>query len=389
MLGQSGFPYGMAAMSKLKLISEGLVYNGNRLTFFNRLPVLPNIEPYTSLAPKGSIKGVNYIYTTGKVIRPSGFTRRNIIRFQSYFQEFTHLIKENRNHKINIAFIHDDKIRRVVYYFILSRIFRFKLVMHYVEFRSMIPGKKMNDWINNWLFDKYVFYFLDAILPISYYLESYTRKTRPEIPQFKLPVIVDFTPFNSIEKKSEDFLLFCGSAGYFNVISFIIDAFENIVDNKIRLVLIINGFKQDMEKVKNRILRSPRQHNIEVKSGITFESLLTLYCSAKALLIPLRDSVQDHARFPHKIGEYCAAKKPIITTNYGEIPLYFKQGFNAQICSSFDPIDFTNAINEVLNDPVYANNLGINAYITGFEHFEYISVTSSLNKFLNSLLTII
>ena len=53
--------------------------------------------------------------------------------------------------------------------------------------------------------------------------------------------------------------------------------------------------------------------------NIPREDIPPRYVGASALLIPIEDTVQDYARFPHKIGEYLASGNPIISTNYGEM----------------------------------------------------------------------
>ena len=71
-------------------------------------------------------------------------------------------------------------------------------------------------------------------------------------------------------------------------------------------------------------------------SNLTNRALNDLYKNAIALLIPLRPTLQDEARFPHKIGEYLASGNPVISTNYGEVKHYFQDGHDMLIASRYD-----------------------------------------------------
>ena len=78
-----------------------------------------------------------------------------------------------------------------------------------------------------------------------------------------------------------------------------------------------------------------RFRDIVLKSNIAYQDLLSLYKRADVLLIPLRDTIQDNARFPHKIGEYTASKRPILSTNSGELKYYFKDGVSALLTEEY------------------------------------------------------
>ena len=47
------------------------------------------------------------------------------------------------------------------------------------------------------------------------------------------------------------------------------------------------------------------------------------FFNSEALLIPLRNTIQDIARFPNKLSEYVGVSGLIITTDVGEIKDYF------------------------------------------------------------------
>ena len=97
----------------------------------------------------------------------------------------------------------------------------------------------------------------------------------------------------------------------------------------------------------------------------------------------MRNTDQDKARFPHKISEYCASCRPIITNNVGEIKNYFNET-NAYLCADYDEQEFANAMHKVISEPDRANKIAMNSYKTGILSFNYKSYSKSLIKlFIN------
>ncbi len=94
------------------------------------------------------------------------------------------------------------------------------------------------------------------------------------------------------------------------------------------------------------------------------------YCEAKALLIPLRPTLQDTARFPHKIGEYLASGNPIITTNYGEVKHHFRQGETAFIAEEYKVAAYAEQMQLILNQPEMAKAVGKKGKEYGLAQFD-------------------
>ena len=129
-----------------------------------------------------------------------------------------------------------------------------------------------------------------------------------------------------------------------------------------------------------------RAASVKCFSSLTYEDLIQKYMHASALLIPLTDSVQDKARFPQKISEYLASGNPIITTNYGEVPFYFKNEVNALVASSYDTSEFARKMDFVAKEPDRAVQIGRDGLSTGLRFFDYNSYAGETRKLIVSLL---
>jgi len=128
--------------------------------------------------------------------------------------------------------------------------------------------------------------------------------------------------------------MYCGSLGYLPVIEFVIELYSRLRETHCyqgKLMLAIGGFGKtgEFDGINKRISNSGYNGDIILKTNVPHNELIKMYLSAELLIVPMRNSVQDIAGFHHKIGEYCAAKKPIISTNFGELSYYFKDGVSA------------------------------------------------------------
>jgi hypothetical protein len=220
------------------------------------------------------------------------------------------------------------------------------------------------------------------VVGISDFLVNIVRQGDQQKPVLKIPAIVDFSKFTSQAQPTEDFFLYCGQAGYYAVISFIIGAYEKISHGDFGLYLVSNGNAADMKVVKDRIMASTKASQIKLFSALPVQHLVDLYMTSRALLIPLRNTQQDIARFPHKIGEYCAAGKPIISTRIGEVGKYFKDGENALLADTYNEEEFAAKMQFVVDEPEKAAAIGRKSYALGKENFDHISLGKKLKEFI-------
>jgi glycosyltransferase involved in cell wall biosynthesis len=100
----------------------------------------------------------------------------------------------------------------------------------------------------------------------------------------------------------------------------------------------------------------------------------------------MRPTLQDAARFPHKIGEYLAAGNPIITTNFGEIVHYFQNEETALIAEEYDVSQYADKMLFVLNNPEKAKEIGLKGKEMGLREFDYLQYGPRLLNFFRKLL---
>jgi glycosyltransferase involved in cell wall biosynthesis len=382
-LGSSGFPYGYANIERQKLISKGLVNAGAQVTVISRKGVHIEKE-YPNLKDRGIHEGVKFIYLSGSPYRPNGLIIRNLLKIRSLFREIKFLIIEKRKSQLSAIVFNARNFSSLVYYYILSKLLHVPMAFNYVELNSSMENRtSMRHKLNDYLFENIGLRMIPIILPISNYLMDFSKKKNNRAKYLKIPSLCNFEIFDLNQiKLNENYILFCGSATYIETITFVIESYvlSNIANTQ--LYLIINGSISEMKTVEDAITSSGKRKNIKVFSKLSYNMLVTYYKSAKALLIPIRPNKRDIARFPHKIGEYTASCKPIISNNIGEVSQYFEDNNNAFIASEFNSLFFAEKIKYAISNSNVSTSIGKNGYMTGIKHFDYKANGKRLYKFL-------
>jgi len=374
-LGAGGFPNRIsAAGNKYFFMSKALLYHDYDTLLINKYNVSCGVDN-----ENGIIDGVEYNYLSGINKRVS-FYSKIIGEIKASLKLVVFLRKVKLKLSYNYLTISYTPIINVILYWILCKVFRCKLVLSIMEYHpSMARGVFQR--IRVFLFWRFSFYFADGILPISTYLKERCERRKKRVLVYKVPVLADYN-HNSFKKTSskEKYFLYCGSIGYFEVIDLLINSFNQLSSEDVFLRLILHGDPSKIEHV-----RTITKSNIKIYSDLSQHELYQYYSNAAGLLIPLRPTIQDQARFPQKIAEYLASSSPILTNPIGEINYYFKDGENAIFAKEYSSEAYCKAMKFVLDNPKLSIEIGENGYRMGFKNFHYESISKEFSEFLNSI----
>lgn len=383
-VGFNGFPSGLAQVKRQKLIAEGLVAHGYQVTVLNRYGVHHKNSP---IAATGISDGVHYHYASKTALREDAFLKRNYLKFKGLALEFVFCIKFFKKSKKNSAIIiTTNNFHNVVIYTLLAKLVGVPSILDNVEhFSSIVKKKSAKKTLNDKLYDNVGYKLADKVICISDFLLKIAKQSKSGSSVLKIPAIVDFSQFDSAKTVDENhYFLYCGTLSYKEVIVFIIEAFEKVSESKhFYLYLVCSGGNEgDMKVIKERIASSSKAKMIRFFTNLPYQQLVDLYRNSKALLIPLRHTDQDTARFPHKIGEYCASSSAIISTAVGEIKSYFTNNVNALLCNQYDSNEFAEKMEIVISHPDLAEQIGKNGRLLGEQEFDYLKLTDKISAFI-------
>ena len=386
-VGFNGFPHGFAEVQKIILISKSLIVTGNNVTVLCRNGFHNQAEhPETKVS--GIYEKINYVYASGSCFRNKSFFQRRLNEIKGRINEFLLLVKYKKDDKLDYVILSTRIFSLVLYYSILSKIFGFKTILNYVEFYSAMKkeNSQISQRLNDKLFDRYAPVLSHAVFPISEFLVRHVKKISPKIKYLKIPILTDIEKYKDIGKvHHESYLLFCGHAGYKEIIEFIVDSFGIVQKNSFFLYLIVNGNDDEVMAIKKYINRNIKKNKIRIFSKLSENQLYAYYKSASALLIPLRPTFQDAARFPHKTGEYLASGNPVISTNYGEMKQYFKDGENMLLAKSYDRKLFAEKLEFVIYHKKEADTIGSKGKVIASRNFNYLTMATRINDFVHSI----
>lgn len=387
-LGESGFPIGLAAIERITLMAKALVYAGCNVTVVCRKGVWRNGEG-SNVGIEGNFEGIDYIYTSKYTSRQESFLRRNWDKLKGLYMEFKYLKYLKKNDKLHLAIITNMSILHILRYRIYSAYLNFPIVLNLVEMTSSMQGRTdLLTRVNDYFLDNWIIKLFHGALPISDRLMDYYQLVAPSRSSLKLPILCDFDKFDKLKRDNQEtYFLYCGSIAYMEVIKFVIDVYNGISKNlSVKLYMIISGGgKNSIEQLQEDINSMSNGKSIRIFSDIPYEELVDLYNHAVALLIPLRPTLQDTSRFPHKIGEYLASGNPVVTTDVGEIRNYFDDGLNALIAKSYSQVHFAEKMKYILNQPDLSKEIGLKGKNLGRKEFDYRNHGLRLRNFLKAI----
>ncbi|MEJ8801481.1 glycosyltransferase [Pontibacter sp. H249] len=373
----------MAQVERQKLISKGLIMKGCHVTVLNRYGI-HNREKSAGVLWQGNFEGIDFMYASGHPYRESAFLRRNLLKVKGFVNEIRFIIGKSRKQELDAVLISTNEFYNVLVYSIIAAVCGVTSVLDNVEFWTAHRKKKsLLKRIDNYLYDYFAFRCVDRVLCISNFLMDLVKSKAASKPVLKVPAIVDFTKF-AYQAEKEAYFLFCGSAAYTETIHFVINAYTLLRQTRFKLYLVTSGSDTEEASVRDAINNNQYKDSIHFFSRLPYQRLIQLYTSSSALLIPLRNNGQDKARFPHKIGEYCAAKGAIISTKYGEINYYFSDQVNALLSDAFDEKQFSDKMRIVVENPKLAQMLGLKSYKTGQMYFDHEVLGEKIFNFIKA-----
>ena len=383
-LGLSGFPLGMAAIQRQKLISKALISEGwNVVVICSR----GTHNKELNIKKVGRYKGVLYVYLFGP-FRNQNFIIRNLQKVIAPFMEFALLLRFKRRRGIHAAIVSNrNSFLASIKYRVVSKVLDFKLIINLVEIYKRRENTNIPTKINDLLFNNLGVYFYDAVFPISRYIrDSYSLHKKKH---HLIPIITDYSYINSVSighKLDKPFFLFCGSASYYSSISFVIEAFSLIDIEDCNLILVTNGSSNEMFLIDDLITKKHLNNKVIIMKSITDRDLFSLYKSANGLLLPMFDTIQDQARFPHKLAEYLASGTSVISNPIGEVGFFLKHLDNALLSESGNVNRFADNMKWILNNQTDAKIIGSNGAKLCKLNFDIKIMSKSIDNFLNNLI---
>ena len=361
-----------ASNTKVKLIADGLT-NAGANCYIHAGLLGSNCTSFDDETVVDGLPCVDYV-------------RRGAVGIGE-IKNFKRLVKYLNDHKssdgYNIGIVELPMLHTYILYCLALRKCGYRIFTISHEWAPTLHSTGINK-LSNFLYSKTFGYLADGILPISEYIIEKIKHFRK--PYLKVPALADFESFDEITPLSDyPYYLYCASAKYFRIVSWVINAFCEYrkAGGTYKLKMILSGNSQDLQRVSDYVSEKGIVDLCVMLSHLKYENLQANYKGASALLIPLDpETVQDSARFPQKIAEYTASKKPMITSAVGEVNVYFDS--RSAYLATYDYISYANAMIKIEKDALKARETAEKAYSIGKENFDIKATGYKLYNFFKS-----
>lgn len=372
-VGLAGVPFSKRAIDvRLKASIQLFQKLGYQIDVLNRYMTIKEnnkvvgynlINPFPGIKCKGKVSFIFYYLV-------------------SLLYEPWRLISMNRKKAIDVLFVNSGHFADMVVYKIIGRLIGAKIVYQYCEYRAAFNNSNPYHLLNGKLIGKYGAKLWDGAICITSFLEKECKRINPFIKTMKMYPICNFDDFKPITPYSPGFeyVMFCGSIEYQEVIGLIVDAYNNsLVKSTKKCLMVLRGNKTEIETFH-------RSHpEIIIENNLSYADLIARYKGASALMIPLRNNVRDIARFPNKICEYCASHGIVVTSHIGEMKSLFRDSENAFVSEDFSVVEFAHALDrfELFDDK---DAVSKRSYQLGLDCFDIESYRSQTISFMESLI---
>ena len=138
---------------------------------------------------------------------------------------------------------------------------------------------------------------------------------------------------------------------------FLVKAFKYVKNNLSDARLLFVGAPSENQK---KLIANSGLNDFFFYTGrCSDEELPVFLAAADVFALPMQNTIANAARFPHKIGDYLACGRPVITTNVGDYPNLLKKNNVAIVTDNL--IDFPNKLLNLIknNDQIdYYSEVG-------------------------------
>lgn len=304
---------------------------------------------------------------------------KNIPHFYRYLKN------KAQGYQKNILVVELPLFHNYLAYTLCAKRLGYKIVVIAHEWAPTLVHKGLYSKISSYLYTHTFGYFVDGAFPISEYIIK--KMAHFKKPYLKVPAIAEFNlDIVDYELRKEGYFVYCASANYSRVANLVIDAFCEYAkkDGVFKLKLILSGSQDAIDGLRKRVSALGLNEKVSFYSKLPYQELIKYYQYSSALIIPLDPAYeQDTARFPQKLAEYCSAATPILTTDVGEVKVYFNE-YNC-IKADFTTESFADKMQWIEKNAPQAALIGKNAYKLGIEEFEYSGCGKKMYNFLNTL----
>jgi glycosyltransferase involved in cell wall biosynthesis len=381
-----GYPFGTATSKRITMIGKILT-----TTQFEFQVLHYGTSPYDgNNEARGVYENISFRYFS-LIKRPNNKIFKNILHLFGIIALSWYLVLRSfrsRENKIVYLYTYEPFIN--IYFCILSRILRYKVIQEINEWCTERDTK-----LTYWFFNKPLVKLSNGAIVISHAIQEEVKKiaSKRKYSIFYLPIVNeinrDFSK-TTLKMNTIPHIFWCGMVdGYIKDVLFQLKLISLLkVKYNINLRFVIAG------RVSNKTIGFIRDEMTNLKLtdddisilGFVDNSMLNEYMqSAFCFILPLWNDVKSTTRFPNKISEYLLTGRPLITCRVGEVQYYLEHAKSVLYYEPENLFDLADKINLLYNEPELKLKIGENGKDVAMKHFTIDKYVMELNTYIKQL----
>lgn len=214
----------------------------------------------------------------------------------------------------------------------------------------------------------------------------------PENIVFKIPMGADLDKVQSVRKgdarerlglsKDEKFVGFelapWGISDEY--VDLLLDSLREILRHLTGVkMLFIGSTISSMDRIQNKINKAGLDRSVKCTGLLRTDELSLWLGASDVLVLPLKNTPYDHAKFPGRVGDYLAAGRPIVASAVGEMKNILGKGCGL-LAEPGDAEDFAMKIATVLRSDDLMDKMGRMARHLGESDYSWKNIADKLEE---------
>ena len=389
----TNFPTGGAAATYLNLFCKGIKENGEDIEVYLFKGYVHKGHKRNTARNNTTPEGINYTYQ-GFANRPQNKMLKIVEDILSVLRTTGLMCSVAVNKKNRIILVYSDEFFSNLPIYLLSKLFKIKLISFVPEFYDKAELKKMGI-VNKIKWNLFLlnFDFLnklsDKLFVFSTFLkEKYVIKGYNSDNILIQPNLTDLNEWHSSHQQPIAYTVgYAGVPSKKDGVADLITSIKLLKEKKVTINAVIIGDSWGNESYLTELKALCTHLNIADQiffTGLVSKQEVKSYLNKCQILTLTRpDTKQTQAGFPTKLGEYIACRKVVLATRFGDIEKYFTDKKNIVLAEPGNPASIAENILWILNNSEEAEVLLQNGFEIAKDVFDYHKGVKRMINFLN------
>ena len=185
--------------------------------------------------------------------------------------------------------------------------------------------------------------------------EAKERIIKMGIPESKIEIVSNTInaceiTFNNAEKVFPHSLVYAGGLNYYRGLQIVLPAISKLIEKYPDLKLWIIGSGKFRKRLDKMIISLHLEKHVQFTGWLSFENMLKFLMQAQIALVPHLRSEHTDSTIPHKLFQYFAANKPVISSDCLPLKRIISQTGAGLVYKFNDPTELAHQITCLFED---------------------------------------